>query len=206
MNNTAQPSRLGCLGKRAGRTDLLLVATRTQKDLLQNHPVDAPSEAGSYSKMNSTQSVFFQSTVTRSILLLLTVSCTACAQLADPPKTTALAPQAAALNSPQLLRAIREEVGVASCDNDRQCHSLGVGLKACGGPETYIAWSSKSGNRERLLDLVTHHRDARKKEHESSDMASNCRFVPDPGAVCRSRAPDGKRVCQLGLGGQGRLD
>lgn len=156
--------------------------------------------------MKSNLPALMQRTVTRSVLLLLGTSCAACAQPTGSPKAAASAPPVAAMTSPQMLKAIRDEVGEAACDSDRQCFSVGVGLKACGGPETYIAWSSKSGNRERLLELVTQHRDARERENESSGIASNCRFVPDPGAVCRPRAADGKRVCQLGQGGQGRLD
>ena len=169
-------------------------------------PIDAPNKAGSNGRMKSILSALVQRTVTRSVLLLLGASCAACAQPVGEPKAAASAPQAATLASPQLLKAIREEVGEAACDSDRQCFSVGVGLKDCGGPETYIAWSSKSGNRERLLELITQHREMRKKENESSGMVSNCRFLPDPGAVCRPRAPDGKRVCQVGQGGQGRLD
>ncbi len=176
-----------------------------QKALILDRPIDAPNKAGSNRRMKSNLRSLVQRTVTRSVLLL-GASCAACAQPAAPPKAAASAPPSVALTSPQMLKAIREEVGEAACDSDRQCFSVGVGLKACGGPEIYIAWSSKSGNRERLLELVTQHRDARKKEHESSGMASDCRFLPDPGAVCRPRAPDGKRVCQPGQGGQGRLD
>jgi hypothetical protein len=36
------------------------------------------------------------------------------------------------------------------CDNSSQCHSLGVGAKACGGPENYIAWSSKNSDGAQL--------------------------------------------------------
>lgn len=203
MNNAAQAGRLG--EGPTGRLHCWLPAM-PKMALNLNRPVDASSKAGSNSRMKSNFPAQLQRTVTRSILLLWGASCTACAQPSGPPTAAASAPQASALTSPQLLQAIRDEVGEAACDSDRQCFGVGVGWKACGGPETYLAWSSKSGNRDRLLERVTQHRDARKKEHERSGMASDCRVLPDPGAVCRPRAPDGKRVCQAGQGGQGRLD
>lgn len=116
------------------------------------------------------------------------------------------APQPAGKNSAaHLLQAIRAEIGEALCDADNQCQSIGVGAKACGGPEGYLAWSSKHTDRQRLLDLVAQHREARRIEHASSDMVSDCRVLPDPGAACLPRGlssgpplePAGRRACQL---------
>ena len=105
-----------------------------------------------------------------------------------------------------LLRAIQSEIGTAVCDDDSQCRSAGVGMKPCGGPEAYLAWSSKVTDRTRLEALLAQHRDARRRENERSGVASDCRVTTDPGAVCRTRLPDGRRVCGLGQGGQSRLD
>lgn len=108
-----------------------------------------------------------------------------------------------------LMRDIAAEIGDASCDTDAQCHTLGVGAKACGGPDGYVAWSSKGENmgrgggsdkasdkRARLSELAEAHSNASRAENERSGMRSNCSVTPDPGAVCLPRVRDGLRVCQ----------
>jgi len=138
-------------------------------------------------------------------LCTLVFTFSACADEAPSTPRADLTPNATTTTA-QLLQAIRDEIGDAACDNDQQCVSVAIGAKACGGPETYLAWSSKTGDRARLLALVTRHHEARLLEIQLSGMASNCSVVPNPGAVCRPRASDGKRVCQPGQGGQGRID
>ena len=113
----------------------------------------------------------------------------------------------AAGNTSRLLQEIRSEIGDAACDADDQCHSIGVGARPCGGPEAWFAWSGKVSDRDRLTAWVAKHRDARRLDNERTGVMSNCRALPDPGAACRPRAQDGKRVCQLsGQGARGRAD
>ena len=38
--------------------------------------------------------------------------------------------------------AIRALIGDAACDSNAQCHAVGIGARACGGPSAYLAWSS----------------------------------------------------------------
>ena len=111
-------------------------------------------------------------------------------------------PSSASTHTAVLLQEIEREIGDAACDTQAQCHTIGVGAKACGGPEVYLAWSGRVTNAARLTELVSRHRDARRLENERSGRLSDCRVTPDPGAVCRGRAQDGKRVCQLGQGGR----
>lgn len=106
----------------------------------------------------------------------------------------------------QLPDEVRRELGEAACDADTQCRSIGIGVRPCGGPEAYLAWSSKVSDRARMTALVAKYNDDRRLKNQRSDIMSDCRVIPDPGAVCRPRAPDGQRVCQVGQGGQGRLD
>lgn len=91
------------------------------------------------------------------------------------------APQAAA---PDLLARIAAERGTAACTMDAQCHSIGVGAKACGGPERYLAWSSRDNDGTRLRALVAEHAAARRAEDRKAGMMSTCSMVPDPGATC----------------------
>lgn len=107
------------------------------------------------------------------------------------PAASAPAPQPAPAPAPAgerahagLLQKIRDEIGMAECDNASQCKTLPIGHKSCGGPEGYLAYSTKSGNSERLLALAGQYAAARKAENERSGMLSNCRMEPDPGATC----------------------
>jgi hypothetical protein len=106
----------------------------------------------------------------------------------------------------RLLQNIKDEIGDAACDADAQCHTIGIGAKSCGGPESFLGWSSKATDRDRLTALVAKHRDARRSENERSEGVSDCRVIPAPTAACRPRASDGERVCQLGQGARGRVD
>lgn len=100
-------------------------------------------------------------------------------------------------SSASLMRDIAVEIGDAACDTDAQCRTLGVGAKACGGPEGYLPWSSKASNGSRLTALAAAHSLEREHENERSGMRSNCSVTQDPGAVCRPRVDDGRRVCQV---------
>ena len=108
------------------------------------------------------------------------------------------------VNTTSLMRDIAAEIGDAACDTDSQCRTMGVGAKACGGPEGYVAWSSKVNDAgTRLKALAAAHSAERERENERSGMRSNCSVTPDPGAVCRPRVQDGLRVCQVVQGRRG---
>lgn len=113
-------------------------------------------------------------------------------------------PRAQAEGSAALLRQIQAQLGDAACDTDDQCRSVGVGAKACGGPEAYLPSSTLTAGPAGLASLVERYRQARQVENERSGVVSNCMVTPDPGAVCRARAPDGRRVCVLGMSQGGR--
>jgi hypothetical protein len=98
----------------------------------------------------------------------------------------AAAPEPAPSGSDALWRQIQAELADDGCDNDGQCHSLGVGAKACGGPERYVAWSSRSQDGVRLRQLAERHAAARRAEDRRAGMMSTCSVTPDPGALCRA--------------------
>ena len=74
--------------------------------------------------------------------------------------------------------------GAAACDTDDQCHTIGVGAKACGGPEQYLAWSSRNDDGTRLRALVAEHSAARRADDMKRGVVSNCAMALDPGATC----------------------
>ena len=93
------------------------------------------------------------------------------------------------------LRRIQALVGTPSCSSDAQCHSLALGARACGGPERYLAWSSAHTPEAELQALGAQYQAERRAANTADGRMSNCRFMPDPGAVCKAG------TCQPNAGG-----
>ncbi len=114
----------------------------------------------------------------------------------EPPASASSAPLSAGL-----LEQVTTLIGEAPCDSQDQCHVIGVGVKPCGGPGRYLAWSDKKTDPNTLRNAVEAQARAQLNENKNSGLVSDCRVTPMPAVVCRPRAPDSKMVCQLGLGG-----
>jgi len=93
------------------------------------------------------------------------------------------------------LRAIGR---AAACTSDQQCKTVPLGAKSCGGPESYMAYSTAKASVEKVTALAERFRKEREAENQASGLASDCRFMMDPGARCRAG------TCQLG-GSNGAL-
>jgi len=85
-------------------------------------------------------------------------------------------------------------IGDAACSDASQCRTLPVGARACGGPEAYLPYSTANLSEPALQALAARYKSEREAQNAASGMMSNCRFIPDPGAVCRAG------TCQLGTG------
>ena len=100
----------------------------------------------------------------------------ACAQQSAAPVTEAA-----------LYDLIRTEVGSAACESNMQCKTIGVGEKDCGGPAYWLTWSTKVSQQEKLqlwsADLAV----LQRRRNEASGARSNCRYIPDPGAICLAK-------------------
>lgn len=83
-----------------------------------------------------------------------------------------------------LAAQISAEIGDAACDNAQQCRTLAYGHKACGGPERYLAYSTKRSDSARLAQLGEQLARQRRDEDVRSGMMSTCSVTPDPGATC----------------------
>lgn len=98
--------------------------------------------------------------------------------------TKAIAPEQSAA---ELRQQILAQVADVRCDSNQQCHTLPMGAKACGGPESYLAWSDRQLDGERLRQLAGRYAEARRFELQREEMMSNCALVTDPGAVCQAQ-------------------
>jgi hypothetical protein len=83
-------------------------------------------------------------------------------------------------------RQLQAEIGAAACDDARQCQTLALGNKACGGPERFVAWSSATSNATRVGRLAAQYADASRRENEREALSSTCNVVADPGATCQA--------------------
>ena len=86
----------------------------------------------------------------------------------------------------ELWKKIQAANADTSCDTQSQCHTIGFGSKACGGPERYMAWSSKNSDGAALKALIAQHAASRRADDEREHMMSTCSMVSDPGAGCRA--------------------
>ena len=112
------------------------------------------------------------------------------------------------------LPAFAALIGDAACDDDSQCRTLPVGSKPCGGPEYYLAWSTKRTDVAALRQAAAG--DVSPPGSRRPGEVSTCVVVTDPGAYCaRATGPDAGAaqtpggVCRLrgtGRGGSGRVD
>ncbi|SHH71194.1 hypothetical protein [Massilia sp. CF038] len=100
---------------------------------------------------------------------------------AAPGAASAAAPAAAGL-----LQQLEAEIGAAACDTSAQCKTIAVGHKACGGPESYLAYSTKTGDAAKVARLAADYSAERKNKNAKSGMMSTCSVVVDPGASCNA--------------------
>ncbi|USX15243.1 hypothetical protein NHH88_05440 [Oxalobacteraceae bacterium OTU3CAMAD1] len=114
-------------------------------------------------------------------LLMLAASACGSAPPASPAPGTPTANKTEAL-----WKKIQATNADTSCDTQSQCHTIGFGSKACGGPERYMAWSSKNSDGAALKALIEQHAAARRADDEREQMMSTCSMVSDPGASCRA--------------------
>jgi len=121
-----------------------------------------------------------------SLLLLMTSACAS----PPPPAPSASPGSPAAPAAPAAASSLWQQIQAASanpvCDNDSKCHTIGVGAKACGGPQSYLPWSSKQDDGATLQQLVERHAAALRAQDAREAMMSTCSVVSDPGASCRA--------------------
>ena len=102
-------------------------------------------------------------------------------------------------NPPSSTASVQALIGDAACSTDSQCATIGVGAKACGGPDAYVAWSTTRTDPQALRTAVQRQADAARSEQAAKGMVSTCNMASDPGAFCDiSRAASGATgTCRL---------
>ena len=125
------------------------------------------------------------------------------ATAADPPARPA--PAASSLSregsGPALHAQVQRLIGRAACDSDAQCRTLPLGARACGGPETYVAWSVLGTDQAALQRAGERYGQWQAQQQARSGTMSICMVEIDPGAVCSrpaTTAQPGTGRCVLG--------
>lgn len=91
------------------------------------------------------------------------------------------------------VQQIKAEIGDAACTDTAQCRSLPLGAKACGGPETYLAWSTTKSTASSLQALATRYAGERRAQIAANHEISTCSMMLAPAAIC---GPAGHCVLQ----------
>jgi len=121
-----------------------------------------------------------------SLMIFAASACGSAPPPASPAPASAPTPAPVVGKTEALWKKIQDANADTSCDTQSQCHTIGVGSKACGGPERYMAWSSKNNDGAKLKTLVEQHSAARRADDQRQQMMSTCSLVSDPGATCRA--------------------
>ena len=86
------------------------------------------------------------------------------------------------------LTGVESLIKGAPCNQDAECRTIAVGSNACGGPQRYLAWSTRTTTLQALQAAI----DRRQGEGVTvlpGRDASVCIVVEDPGALCRRPGP-----------------
>jgi len=115
-----------------------------------------------------------------------TAPATPAAAPAVSPAASANAPAASPAAPAGLLAQLQAEIGNAACSANSDCKTVAVGHKACGGPESYLPYSAKTGDAASIARLAAAYSAERKSQNAKSGMMSTCSVVLDPGALCQA--------------------
>lgn len=94
-------------------------------------------------------------------------------------------------------RRVLALVADASCQDDSDCRSAPFGASACGGPESFVAWSTRSTDAGALAQALRQHAAERERSISARAEASICIEVQDPGAQCQRSAGSAAGRCML---------
>jgi hypothetical protein len=112
----------------------------------------------------------------------------------------AVAGSAAAQDGAALAAVVRDLIGTAACTDDAQCRTLPYGAKPCGGPQSYLAWSTLGTDEAALRTAAEKFAAWQREEQRANGTVSDCMLVADPGAYCApasSTAAGATRACAL---------
>lgn len=105
----------------------------------------------------------------------------------------------------KLQAEVHRLIGRAVCRTDGHCRTLPLGVRACGGPEVYLAWSVLGTDEAALRRAAQRYGQWQAQEQARRSTMSICMVELDPGAVCSKETVAGAQTpgrCVLGTGGE----
>ncbi|HSK71734.1 MAG TPA: hypothetical protein VK892_08570 [Pyrinomonadaceae bacterium] len=80
----------------------------------------------------------------------------------------------------KLKKAIDAQIGKPKAKRSAQCRVIAFGAKPCGGPRTYLVYSTLKTNESKLERLVNEYNSLEDKYNKENDLASDCMMVTEP--------------------------
>ena len=82
-----------------------------------------------------------------------------------------------------LFAEIKAMVGTAAATEPAQCKKTGFGHKPCGGPASYLIYSTQGLDEALLLQKVSRYNQLVQAEQQRLGLVSDCAVVPEPGVA-----------------------
>jgi hypothetical protein len=92
-----------------------------------------------------------------------------------------------------LKRAIDAEIGEPGADSISQCKYIAFGAKPCGGPWTFLVYSTKRTDESKLQQLVKEYNALQKKINAEEGLGSDCSVPAAPELVLENGVCAAKR-------------
>ncbi|MDH3325483.1 MAG: hypothetical protein OEM38_02055 [Gammaproteobacteria bacterium] len=86
----------------------------------------------------------------------------------------------------ELKKEIKHTIGSAGCTDTKQCSALPIGRKACGGPQSYLAYSSDNTDTTKLLELAKQHQQTSQIINQLTGAMSDCMIATPPVFICNN--------------------
>ena len=99
--------------------------------------------------------------------------------------------------SAALVPEIKRLIGEASCTRTEDCRVIGVGARACGGPEGFWAWSVIETDQALLEAAVQRQAAVRRDELERLGERSTCDIAPTSRVTCQIVAGASQGRCAV---------
>ncbi|MRX28616.1 hypothetical protein [Kangiella sp. HZ709] len=79
---------------------------------------------------------------------------------------------------------IYELIKDKSCQQDSDCGVVGLGARACGGPDSYAVYSKANIDAEQLQSMTKQLESLHKTYNQENQIMSICMMEPKPGFAC----------------------
>ncbi len=92
---------------------------------------------------------------------------------------------------------IYELIKDKSCQQDSDCAIVGLGARACGGPDSYAVYSKANIDAEQLESMTKQLESLHKTYNQENQIMSICMMEPKPGFACINNQCKTKAVSNL---------